>query len=462
MQAKRFQAQTLAEAYALVRDKLGDEAVILSTRNTIGPGRFGLGRREYVEVVAGLPEDSDAFAGTAPLAEDLAAHDFVRHVAEATARDGTIATDATLVAESAGAGALPTESPPPPDEPELAPPFINPMAGAAGGVRLPIESERIRAEPQMTSERTLVPSDGELLAGIASEVGELRTLVERLALDRADERIEAGPPTLRELRDRLGAQEVGAALAASVLDRVASALAPDASPEAAQQVVQRRLVAELPAPPRLDFARPPTTLFIVGPAGAGKTTAAVRLGLRLTTDHGLRVTLAGIDVDRVGAPQELQAYGAATGLGVRLCYTPGELQALVGERTNDVIIVDTPGHDGTRREHMAELQAFARAVRPRTLLLTLPATMRTADARRVTAAYRALAPDGLIASRCDETETFGGLLTIAVEASLGVAFTAHGPSVRDAAREGDNHALARAVMLGRWNANPAMTAASAS
>ena len=73
MQAKRFQATSLAEAYALVRDKFGDEAVILSTRNAVGPGRFGLGRREYVEVVAGLPDASDQLDGTAPLAEDVAA-----------------------------------------------------------------------------------------------------------------------------------------------------------------------------------------------------------------------------------------------------------------------------------------------------------------------------------------------------------------------------------------------------
>ena len=267
---------------------------------------------------------------------------------------------------------------------------------------------------------------------------------------------------LGQIRDRLQAQEVGASLIARVLDRVASAITADASAEAAQQVVLRRLAAELPAPPVLDFGRPPTTLFVVGPARAGKTTAVVRMGLRLANEQGLRVTLAGIDVDRVGASQELQAYGAATGLAVRLCYTPGELQALAAEQSADGIIVDAPGHDGSGREHMAELSAFARAVRPRTLLLTLPATMRSADAARVAAAYGAVSPDGLIATRCDETATFGGLLTIAAEANLGIAFTAHGPSVRDAAREGETHALARAVMLGRWSANPRMTAANAS
>ena len=87
--------------------------------------------------------------------------------------------------------------------------------------------------------------------------------------------------------------------------------------------------------------------------------------------------------------------------------------------------------------------------------------MRTSDAQHVVAAYRALAPDGLLITRCDETGTFGGLLTIACEEELGVAFTTHSPSVRDPARPGDAHALASAVMLGHWTAPPAMTMAPA-
>ena len=426
--------------------------MILSTRNTVGPGRFGLGRREYVEVVAALPEASDELDGTMPLEADLAAHDFVTQVATATARDGAIATDAALIAETAGANSLPPRPAPAETEAdeELAPPFVKPMAGS--GEAEPADFAALGAEP---------PSDGELLAALASEVSTLRSMMERFMTDRVDRRVEVGPPALRELRERMRAQEIGSNVIAQVLDRVAQTLAPDASPEAARQIVERRLAAELPPPGRLDFARLPVTIFVAGPAGAGKTTAAARLGLRLQDEAGLNVTLAGIDVDRVGAPQELEAYGSATGVGVRVCYTPGELQALVNEQSADVVIVDAAGHDGSRRERMAELQAFANAVKSRTLLLTLPATMRSADARRVTAAYQVLRPDGLLLTRCDETETFGGALTIAIESGLGVAYTTHSPSVREPAREGDNHAFARAALLGRWGTSAAMTSSAA-
>ncbi len=47
------------------------------------------------------------------------------------------------------------------------------------------------------------------------------------------------------------------------------------------------------------------------------------------------------------------------------------------------------------------------------------------------------------------------------ESELGIAYTTHSASVQDPAREGENHSIASAVMLGRWSSTPSMTAAAA-
>ena len=59
-------------------------------------------------------------------------------------------------------------------------------------------------------------------------------------------------------------------------------------------------------------------------------------------------------------------------------------------------------------------------------------------------------PAGLLLTRCDETETFGGLWSAVAQAGIGIAYTTHDDSVGDPAHPGDNHALAAAVLLGRW------------
>lgn len=466
MRAKRFQAATIAEAYEQVRLTLGDDAVIISTRQAVAPGMFGFGKREFVEVVAGIPEVPQSAMPSRPLVQDAAAHDIVRGLAERAAARGS-GLDIALPQESPFADqplrALPRLDDEDERDAELAPPFVNSFAGIGRGG--PFDVQERTATPRMTAPPPAAPApiaplmpaasaepmhaDRELLATLVAGLDDVRALVERMALERAAAAIEGGPAALADVKSRLEDQGVAASVLVPVLDRCAAALAPNASADATRQTVERRLAATLPQPVSLDLAKRPATIFIVGPAGAGKTTAAVRLGMQFA-QQGLRVTIAGTDVDRAGAPQQLQAYGAAAGLRVRICYTPGELQALIGEGESDLVIIDAPGHNGTRTDRMAELGAFTQVARDRHLLLTLPATMQADDLLRVTRAYASVKPSGLLLTRCDETETFGGLLSAIAQSRLGVAYTTHDESVGDPARPGDNHALASAVFRGRW------------
>ncbi|HSG91294.1 MAG TPA: hypothetical protein VLA56_18910, partial [Pseudomonadales bacterium] len=144
--------------------------------------------------------------------------------------------------------------------------------------------------------------------------------------------------------------------------------------------------------------------------------------------------------------------GAVTGLDVRLCYAPGELEAILAEPGVDVVIVDTPGHNGLRRDRMAELSSFLQAARQRSVLLTVPATMKASDLTDVVSAFSALALDGVVVTRCDETSHFGHLAGVLIEAALGVAYTTRSDQVSDAPMAGDNLALAEAIVDAQWPA----------
>ena len=67
----------------------------------------------------------------------------------------------------------------------------------------------------------------------------------------------------------------------------------------------------LPPVAHLDLARRPAFVALAGPAGAGKTTFAMKLALELERAYSLRVVVAGTDVERAGAPQQFTAVGAA-------------------------------------------------------------------------------------------------------------------------------------------------------
>ncbi|MGE3855636.1 MAG: hypothetical protein AB7G21_01615, partial [Dehalococcoidia bacterium] len=293
-------------------------------------------------------------------------------------------------------------------------------------------------------------ADRALIATLARQLTEVRGMLDQLVTERVTERVESGPPALKDVHEHLVRQGLSQAVISPLLAQVSEALVRGTDRESALRTVERKLAARLPQAAQLDLGRRPAAVFIVGPAGAGKTTLAIRLGLEIERAYGLRVVVAGTDVNRAGAPQQLVAFGAASGLDVRLCYAPGELKAILEDGKTDVVIVDTPGHNGTRRDRMAELNAFAQAARRRSTLLALPATTKGSDLNDTVAAYSAVGIDGIAITRCDETSTFGALASVAIEASIGIAYTTHSDQVSDAARAGDNLALASAVVSGRW------------
>jgi len=433
-QPKRFQAPTMAEAYDQVRRELGESAVILSTRKAFAPGLFGQPGRQFVEVVARVPQEAPAASVQRPsLDQDEAAHDLVRALAEATA---SAPLTAQATSERAFAG----------------------FQQVASADDLPTPARQSRG-PKRTAASQDAPA-GMPMPSAASEqpwsrhLDQMRTMLEQLVTERHHERIEGGPAGVRALKDRLERHGVTPTLAASLLSDIDAASTRDE--QALVAAVERRMAGKF-APPATMNLRRQRAIFLVGPGGAGKTTMAVRLALDFQR-QGLNAVVAGTDVNRAGAPQQLSAFGAVTGLDVRLCYAPDDLEAVLAEPGVDVVIVDTPGHNGLRRDRMAELSAFLQAARQRSVLLTIPATMKASDLTEVVSAYSALALDGVVVTRCDETAHFGHLAGVLIEAALGLAYTTRSDQVSDGPVVGDNLALAQAIVGTQWPTAQAATA----
>lgn len=453
-QPKRFQAPTMAEAYDQVRRDLGDAAVILSTRKAFAPGLFGQPGREFVEVVARVPQEApDVRAPRATLEQDEAAHDLVRAVAEATA--------AAPLAAGPFAGfqaVAPVDDVPVPVRPsrkratekrvteKRVPQEVEKPAPKRAAAKRAEQPAAPTPLPVPTAMPSMLPS-AEGNETWSRQLDQMRVMLEQLVSERLDQRIEGGSTALRGVRERLLRHGMTPALAANLLGEVDAGAVTDEETLAA--MVERRLAAELP-PVASVVGRRQRAMFLVGPGGAGKTTMAVRMALDLQR-QGLNVVIAGTDVNRAGAPQQLVAFGAVTGLDVRLCYAPDELEAILQEPGVDLVIVDTPGQNGLRRDRMAELTSFLHVARQRLVLLTIPATTKGSDLAEVVSAFSAVGLDGAVVTRCDETAHFGHLASVLIEAALGVAFTTRSDQVGDAPVPGDNLALAEAVVRAQWS-----------
>ena len=166
----------------------------------------------------------------------------------------------------------------------------------------------------------------------------------------------------------------------------------------------------------------------VGPPGAGKTSALVKLAVHYGISARKRVQFLSLDTYRIAAAQELQSYAAILGTGCQVLESSAALaQALVEHSRANLILIDTPG---LSRNDMDEDLARTLAAAPDIdRHLVLPASMRASDMKRAADQYALFKPDKLLFTRLDETQTFGQIVSQSVRMALPVSFLSMGQHI---------------------------------
>ena len=171
-------------------------------------------------------------------------------------------------------------------------------------------------------------------------------------------------------------------------------------------------------------------IAFLGQPGAGKTTTAAKLALRLTR-AGKRVALVTTDTHRVGAVEQAKALGKHIGCTAIVLRDPARLaEALVGTSPPpDVVLVDTSGRIESDSEGLDRLeQALAQTtlnVRL-TRYLMLPAS---ANQEAMLDATQAASFDGCVVTRLDETGRPAPVMETALHSKLPIAFLCDGSAL---------------------------------
>ena len=176
----------------------------------------------------------------------------------------------------------------------------------------------------------------------------------------------------------------------------------------------------------------PSVLMMVGLQGAGKTTTAAKLAVRLRKD-GKKPMLVAADVYRPAAVDQLVQLGDQIGIEVhtRPVGTPALEVARSGlevarQRGVDVMILDTAGRLHVDESMMDELVRITGAVTPAETLLVVDA-MTGQESVRVAEAFHAKLPiTGLVLTKMDGDARGGAALSIRAATGLPVTFLGTG------------------------------------
>jgi flagellar biosynthesis protein FlhF len=402
MKLRKFQADTMKEAVAMVKATLGPDAMIVATR-PIRRGFLGSG----VEVTAALdtvdPELSELpmvpirSTPTAPAPRTASSPALGPPTPFGTA---AYAAHASSPGTSGYGGASPHPS----------------FAAHTRDLTLPSSLPAPAASPPAPAPSPVTQlSDADverIMAPLRSELRQLKTQVRSSLATRDDEALTRELLSMRQALSKLGARSAEEPLA---------------------DVASRATIAA-PSTGRV--------VALVGPTGAGKTTTIAKLAARAALGRRQRVALVSVDTFRVGGEEQIRIFADLIGVPLVVVRSlDGLKDAVDGLAGHARVFIDTAGRspkDGAALDELSRALAELPALETH---LTLPAGSSATWIDGWTQRFPGLRLDRFLFTKVDEADQLGELVRAPVRHARPVSFFTTGQHVPEDLEEASHARL---------------------
>ncbi len=439
MKVRKYQANTLAEAMALVKREMGQEAIILQTKRVKPGGLMGLFTQGVVEVTAAIDDEIE----TRPVAP----------VGKAPAQSRAKSTRAPRSSPAGGrkkkavpkaATAAPAQLQGPSQAPIQVPAPVAAASPATAAAAAPaVVGSLAVAEHDPAHEASALENE------LAKMKDILATMLRQMEPPAAAQDL---PGRVKALHDTLLSQDVNPRLAHEVALRLSQpGLTGAAGDDPQGQLAE--CIREMTGEPRpIDFRGGRRVVAFLGPTGVGKTTTIAKLAANFSLLERKDVALITCDTYRIAAVEQLKTYGQIIGVPVDVVFSPQELkEAILRHAKRDVILIDTAGRSHRNVMQMSELKGFLQAARPDETFLVLSATTKYRDAMDIVKNYGFAGFDRLLFTKLDETSTYGIILNLAAATQKGLSYFTTGQSVPEDIELANLPKLARLLTRGSDN-----------
>lgn len=436
MNVKKFLAATSREAYRLVREALGADAVILSNRK--------LG--SSIEILALASEDMSALV--APSAEAPADAAPPAAPAPAAAPAARTNTAAEALARLRAPAAAPAATPAQPAR-WAAPRAVPAAAGSrhgdgdqADGLADALQSAQFA---QAVQER---PAPLPQMTEVVEEIRSMRGMIESQLAEIA----WSGQQQREPVRGAMLAELLGAGFSASLARYLAGKMPPKLTQEQALTWVRSILMRNLDViENENDMLGQGGVFALVGPTGVGKTTTTAKLAARCVMRHGSgKLALITTDGYRIGAYEQLRIYGKILGVMVHSVKDDADLRIALDELSHKhTVLIDTVGV--SQRDNMVaeQIAMLAGAGVPVKRLLCVSATSTGETLAEIARAYQGNGLAGCIITKLDEAATIGSALDLAIRQKLKLFYIANGQRVPEDLQLADRQSLIERAFAAR-------------
>lgn len=379
MNISKFQARDMREALQIVKEQLGPDAVILSTRSIREKGAGGLALGKTLIEVTACPSPASQGGESGYSAPPIVKGRFSAVVDDPVERPAPQAPAASVrvVEERKSTG--------------------RPVSTAPAKEAVSPTSRVVESVPETPSEVGELPADYPV-------VGDASGL------------------------DVLGKRHYGTLLMHGVEEPIARkvAMMDQSGKERGLDVAFMRT---------LKFRDPldgkSRVIVLVGPTGVGKTTTLAKLAADLILNRQRSVGMITLDTFRVGAVAQLETYAKLLQVRLVVARTLSEVKAgLHSLNRCDFVLVDTVGSSPYNRRQVNSTAGLLPIMGDdREVILTMAANVRETEQQAIFRRFSILKPTGLIFTKLDETVTYGGILNVAVRAGLPLTMYTDGQRV---------------------------------
>ncbi|MGB9667941.1 MAG: flagellar biosynthesis protein FlhF [Thermosulfidibacteraceae bacterium] len=189
-------------------------------------------------------------------------------------------------------------------------------------------------------------------------------------------------------------------------------------------------------------------IVFVGPTGVGKTTTIAKLSALIKLYNGMDVAIVSIDVFRVGAMEQMKIYADIVDIPLYVAETPGEFKMLVEALKDKIIFVDTAGASPKDDARIGELKSFMTVIDSYKLIVLIPVYLRLKEAMRIIERFSIKRPDGIILTKVDEADTYGLFVNLSIYLDIPLLFMTTGQRIPEDIEKIDPKRIAQIILKG--------------
>ena len=451
-----FTAKDDAEALRLASERLGRDAVILSTQVVKEGGVLGLFQRSVLRVTAGILEDDFQKPQPQRRGQNLSSSNSISNMDDDTRRENLIAFQKLLEIKERGSIA-----PDPPkelgdegyitDDVKISPEGLRNAYGlTTKPAPKPQPAPEIKPQPAPAQNSSSISNDDakilkEQVGALADRIDFLLqrlTAVENMSMNNNNnaansDRVKEIPQPSRALQPASDGSEIEERLRASEVD----------------EKYIRKLIADYTITQsknknkKLPFTKWLATriecasdnggdaiggrrIMLIGPTGVGKTTTIAKLAAIKALWEHKKVLLLTSDTYRIAAVEQLKTYARILGVPIEIIFDIASISGIVDEHENaDIILMDTAGRSQRDKKNMDMYVNLYNAFNPDAVHLVLAANMKYRDMLDVVEHIPDIPVSHLLFTKLDETISCGSIFNIQQVMGCPVSFLTVGQNV---------------------------------